>query len=93
MSAALDLPRPVVATSPPVALPPTRQAEGSTPDPFLLVAEQALSDEIGIIDVLARAAGVHPLAKARRIRAIADELQAEADVLRALSDRIIQELS
>ena len=63
-----------------------------TADPYILAAHQALADEVGILDILAHA-DIHPIARSRRLRVIAAELRADADLIEGLADRICQALN
>lgn len=62
-----------VVSRPPAATPPRPAG-----DPFLLVAEQALSDELGVLDVLAHAS-VHPIRAASACSVSAFCLQVVGD--------------
>lgn len=92
MTTTLPLP---VASRPPAA-PPTRPAGDSTPaERFLLAAEQAVRDELGIIEALANAHArgeVLPINESRHCRTIAAHLRARADMFEQLATRIVQSL-
>lgn len=63
--------------------------------PYILVAEQAVRDELGIIDALrmdVEAGDVLSIAVSRRERAIAEHLHAQASMFERLAIRTVQEL-